>query len=282
MFWVIVFIISILFILFLIKIKVKLDTLSLAFKILSLMINTDINNIKNVTYNYIFDKLLKRIQIFNNNDKNYFNINDFEKDFWITLANSKYFEYHKDIMDIIVSIINKNYQKILYLLFKQIFILPLIIYKVYKDSASRQEFIYKLLISESLTKAYQISSIMNVDLYTTIKRVRLSRNLPGIDKNTGLKMITRQVRFPMIGSNICPFINYVNKCEISNKKIKYSILIIEKNLVLDYQQYKCEIHESCVLYKYLNNSIKHLEECEFWKDDKYWETKYPKEKELII
>ena len=43
----------------------------------------------------------------------------------------------------------------------------------------------------------------------------------------------------------------------------------------------CDRHESCILYKDMNNITKHLEEYDFWNDDKYWENKYPKEIEII-
>jgi hypothetical protein len=113
------------------------------------------------------------------------------------------------------------------------------------------------------------------------KKLRIARNLPIIDKKTGQKIISRQVRYPLIGSEVCPFLNYVDKFLVPNINLRYSILIIEKMYVLEFQQYKCDIHDVCVLYKYSNGIIKHLEECEFWYNDKYWETIYPHEYEKI-
>jgi hypothetical protein len=85
----------------------------------------------------------------------------------------------------------------------------------------------------------------------------------------------------MIGSEVCPFINYVNKTSIKNNILKYSILVSEKNIVLESEQYICDIHKSCILYKDLNGTIKHLEECEFWYNENYWEKIHPQEKEII-
>ena len=44
-----------------------------------------------------------------------------------------------------------------------------------------------------------------------------------------LKLISLSLRYPLIGTEICPFLNYIKKVPKLNTQIKYSILIIEKN-----------------------------------------------------
>jgi len=122
---------------------------------------------------------------------------------------------------------------------------------------------------------------MNVDLDTSIRRMRFIRNIPVIDQKTGTKKRTRQVRSPLVGSEVCPFINYVNKYPQPKANLKYSIMIIEKEITLEFVQVACVKHETCILFKDIAGIIKHLEECEFWYDPLYWEKKYPQEIEIL-
>lgn len=255
--------------------------LSIVFMCLSLLIGKNLSDVKKDQYNDINDKIIKQLYIFDNDKKEFTNINDFKKDFWISLTNGNYYEYHKAITIPLILILNNEYKKIFIFICKNILKLPWIIYKIYNDSLSKEEIISKLIITDVLSKSYQIALIMKIDLNIIIKRVRLVRNIPIIDRETGLKMLTRQVKFPMVGSEVCPFMSYVNKCNVFNTKLKYSIIIVEKKLLLEINQYRCDKHESCVLYKNKYDEINHLEECEFWKDDKYWERKYPNEREFV-
>lgn len=251
-------------------------------KLLSLLVNDSISDIKKNNYRQILDELMNQLYIFNESIKIFNDIKDFENTFFHFLTKSIYYDYYKSIMYFLILIINKDYKKLLFYSLKNIYKMPFIIYKICKDSSTKEELLTKIVMADTFLNACQISSIMKVNLETTIRKMRLVRNIPIIDKNTGIKMITRQVKYPMIGSEVCPFINYVNKFEIKNIKLKYSLLIIEKDIVLEYQQYKCNIHESCVLYKNLkNNKIEHLEDCNFWKDDNFWKNMYPEEKEII-
>ena len=111
--------------------------------------------------------------------------------------------------------------------------------------------------------------------------MRFFRDLQIYDRKLKIKMITRQVKFPMIGSEICPFINYIKKSYISNNILNYSILIIEKDLVFEFKQYTCNRHVSCIYYQDKNGVIDHLENWNFWKDDDYWLKTYPIEKEVL-
>lgn len=266
------------------KKKITSGGAGFSIKLLSLLVNDSISDIKKSDYKQILDNLMDRLYIFNENPKIFNNMKDFENCFFHSLTKSIYYNYYKSIMYFLILIINKDYRKLIYYSFIKIFNMPFIIYRIYKDSSTKEELLTKIVMSDTFLNACQISLIMDVNLETTIKRMRLIRNIPIIDKNTGNKIITRQVKYPMIGSEVCPFINYVNKFKIENIKLKYSLLISEKNIVLEYKQYKCNFHESCILYKDLENNeqnIKHLEDCDFWNDDNYWKNKYPEEKEII-
>lgn len=224
--------------------------------LLSLLVNNSISDIKKGNYKQILDSLMDRLYIFNENPKIFNNMKDFENTFFQYLTKSIYYDYYKSIMYFLILIINKDYKKLMYYSFMNLFNMPFIIYKICKNSSTKEELLTKIVMSDTFLNACQISLIMNVNLETTIKRMRLIRN----------KMITRQVKYPMIGTEVCPFINYLNKFEIKNTKLKYSLLISEKNIVLEYQQYKCDFHESCILYRNLENN------------DNYWKKNILKKK----
>lgn len=248
-------------------------------KLVSFFIGKNINNIKNIEYDNMFNELINKLYIFNNNNKEYENMLDFEKDIWEITTNGKYYKYYKKFTIIISYFINNEYKEGLIHIIQNIYILPFIVFYMYKDSENYINFIFKVATLETLPKALQISSIMDTKLETVIRRMRFGRNIIVKDINSGEIFITRQVRQPMIGSQTCPFIKYVKKTFI-NVKLNYSLLVIEKEHLLKVVDYKCNLHKRCIVYKDEKKIIKHLNECEFWYDDKYWERKYPKEKEL--
>lgn len=263
------------------KRKITIDNIGFSIKLLSLFSDQNISNINKNIYKPFLDITIKRLHFFiKNNKMKYDNMVDFEQNIWMELTKSNYFEYHKIIMNILIFIINKEYINLIKYVINKIHILPFIIFKVYMTTDNKEERITNLILSETFLKVYQVSCIMNVGMEIAIKKLRVARNIPIIDKVTGKKIITRQVKYPMVASEVCPFVNYINKCKNFNNLL-YSILIIEKNTVLIFEQYKCNDHDSCVLYKYINGDIKHLNECEFWYIDNYWELIYPNEKELI-
>lgn len=251
---------------------------------ISFFTGKNISDTKKNKYEDIFDGYIKNLYNYNLEKKTFYNITEFRKDIWMNLTGSIYYKYNKYLVTFLLHIINTEYTRMLIFFCKNIlyFIkLPLIFYYLRVDSLSKEDIISKIVLTDTLINAYQISLIMNTDINLVVKRIRLIRNIPIINKKTGKKMITRQVRFPMIGSEACPFINHIKKCNMLDTKLKYSIIIIEKKIVLEINQYECDIHKSCVLYKNINGIIKHLYECNFWNDDKYWENKYPQEKEIL-
>lgn len=252
-------------------------------KIVSILINNNISDIRNKDYKYILDITNIKLEHFSNNVKKKFNYKEsFEKEFWEYITDGKYYNYHKEFVHLLLIIANGEYIKVIIYMTIRIYMLPFIIYKILSSSSSCTEVINKLVIIETLSKAYQISSITNTDLYTTIKKMRFVRNIKIYDNKNKLKLISRQVRLPMVGSEVCPFIKYIKKCNVSKQIINYSILIIEGEIFFTFKQVKCDQHKSCVFYKYKNKVIKHLEDCDFWIINNYWEIKYPLEKEIII
>lgn len=176
---------------------------------------------------------------------------------------------------------NDNYKKGLIYFISNIYKIPYILYDLHKNSKSSKELTLNFALLENLGKAFQISSIMNTSLETVIKKVRLLRNIPMLDRQTGKVFITRQVRHPLVGAEVCPYINYVNKCQFINVEFKYSILVVEDKITHYAYEYKCDIHNSCVIYEDKNSIRKHLEEWDFWKEENYWKNKYPNEKEIV-
>lgn len=245
------------------------------------MANKNVSDIRKFDYNLIFDKIISKLDDFNLQDKNYYNMEDFESYFFKILTESDNYKIYKEITYYLTLIINKDYKKLIYCFIKNMYKFPISIYIILNESLSKEEMITKIIICDTFFKIYQISSIMKTDLYSTIKKTRIVRNIPIIDKISGKKIITRQVDFPMVGSEVCPFINYVKKVNVKNNILKYSILLIEKDIVIESFQYKCEDHISCVLYKNKKGKIDHLEKYDFWIDNIYWKRLYPYEKEYI-
>lgn len=262
---------------------ISIDNLGIIFNIISLFLNKHVSDINKNNYISTFDKIIKRIDLLNSKGNITFTeMNIFEMNIWKFLTQGKYYYSHKIFLNIVINIINKDYKIAFYYIFINIYRIPLIIYELYSDSLLiKEKFLANLGLLETIIKVYQISIIMNVSLETVIKRIRLFRNIPIIDKKTGKKMITRQVKYPMVGSEVCPYINYINKSQINNITLHYSVIIIEKDIMLGLEQYSCKYHKTCVVYKNKKGVIKHLEQCEFWYNEQYWKEKYPKEKELI-
>lgn len=262
------------------KKKITTYGLGICFKLISLFIREDISNINKNAYNEILDKVINRLDIFNRNKKIYTRIDKFDEDFWKILTIKKNFISYKIVMEILVHLGNSDYKKFIICFLKYSYKLPYILYNIYINSDSNKEIITNLALLETLIKAFQISSIMNTELNIVIKRMRLIRNIPVTDEKGNL-MITRQARYPMVGSEVCPYLNYVKKCQFINVKLNYSILVIEKNIFHEFQEYLCNFHESCIVYKDKYGIINHLEKWDFWNIDGYWEIKYPNEKELL-
>lgn len=260
---------------------ITIDSSGIAILILSLIVKTNISDINKNSYKSIFDDYIIKINSLNFNQRIFTKMKYFEEYFWSNLTQSNCFEYYKNILYIIDLIGNNKIKRLLYYILNNIFKLLLTFYKVYNDSINKEDFLSKVILLETIIKAYQISSIMNTDIKTVIKKMRLIRNLKIYDKNTKNIYITRQVRYPMVGSEVCPFINHIKKINKPDANLKYSILIFEKKYNLEMKQYLCNIHDSCILYKDKKGIIKHLEECEFWNDNDYWEKMYPLEKEII-
>lgn len=256
-------------------------TLGVALRIVSLLIDRNISDLNKNYYNDILDLVLLRLYSFKSKKKIFKNMNTFQNEFWNILTNCEFYDEHKDLLEILIYLTNSEYKKMIYNLILKLHKFPLIIYRIYFSSSNGIEIITKLALLETLIKAYQVSSIMNVDLETSIKKMRFFRNIQIYDRKLKIKMISRQVKFPMVGSEVCPFINYVKNCYISNNILKYSILIIEKNIVFEFKEYKCNEHISCIYYQDKNGIIDHLENWNFWKQDNYWLNIYPIEKEII-
>lgn len=260
---------------------ITIGTLGLAFRLGSLLIEENISDVNKNYYNDILNLVTSRLLSFNNRKMCFDNMYTFQKEFWAVLTEGNFYNDHKELMEILVYLSNAEYKRLIYDLIFKLYKLPLIIYRIYTSSVNGIEIITKLGLIESLLKAYQVSSIMNVDLETSIRKMRFFRDLQIYDRKLKTKMITRQVRFPMVGSEVCPFINYVKKSYVSNNILNYSILIIEKNIVFEFKQYTCNEHMSCVYYQDKNGVIDHLENWNFWKDDDYWLKTYPIEKEIL-
>jgi hypothetical protein len=261
---------------------VTIGAFGFVLKFISLLINRNISDIKISSYNDILDKLLINLDKFNKKRRVFVKIDEFEEIFWKTLTNGKYYNYHKELVDFLLPIANNDYKKASKYIFLKFYRLPFILYKIISSSSTYLEVINKLVLIETLTKAYQISSIMNVDLETSIKKMRLVRNIKIYDTKLKIRMISRQARSPMYGSEPCPFIKYVKKCKISKNIINYSILIIENNIFFTFSKIECKEHKSCIYYRDKNMITKHLDEWNFWKYDDYWINKYPHEREILI
>lgn len=253
----------------------------LALRLGSLLMKENISDVNKNYYNDILNLVLLRLSSFNNKKIYFDNMYTFQREFWIALTEANFYNDHKDLMEFLVYLSNAEYKKMIYYLIFKLFKFPLIIYRIYSSSSNGMEIITKLGLLETILKAYQVSSIMNVDLETSIRRMRFFRDIQIYDRKLKTKMITRQVRFPMVGSEVCPFINYVKKSCVSNNILNYSILIIEKNIVFEFKQYTCNEHISCIYYQDKNGIIDHLENWDFWKDDDYWLKTYPIEKEIL-
>jgi hypothetical protein len=261
---------------------VTVDSAGISIFIISLLINKNLSDINKIIYKEIFDKYIE-LSTFFNCKKEFINMYDFEKIIWSHLTKSCCFEDYYKVSKLLSLVANGELNHFLSYTFINIHKLIISFYKIYKDSKTKEDFISKLVIFETLLKAYQVSLIMKIDLNIVIKRLRIVRNLKIFDKKNNKTIITRQVKYPMVGSEVCPFINYINifpKTKI-NFHLNYSILIIKKDKLIKMEQYLCREHESCIVYKGKNNIIKHIEECKFWYNDKYWENKYPIEKEII-
>lgn len=264
---------------------ISVDKLGIVFNLISLFLNEHVSDIHKNNYKNTFDNIIMRINLFNKDNKEFESLYIFENYIWKYLSQAKYYNSHKIFLNIVINIINGDLNIAFYYFIINIYKIPLIIYNIYKDSSSSKEkFLANLGLLETIVKAYQISLIMNVDLEIVIKKIRLFRNIPIFDKKSKNKMITRQVLYPMRGSEICPYMNYIKKSQIINVKLNYSVLIIKKNIMISLEQYSCKEcnDKSCVVYKGKKGIIKHLKDCNFWKDDNYWKNKYPKEREIII
>jgi len=207
---------------------------------------------------------------------------DFEKYLWETMTGGKCYKSFKIFMETLIFLINKDYKKCLKNVMMYNVYLFKVIYDMMKSSTDSLDLMSKMALTTTLNHAYQVSNITGVGLDETIRRLRIGRNIPIVDKKTKEKKISRQVRYPLVGSEVCPFTNYVKVFEIKPKlKFNYSIIVIEKPLALEVKEYECEKHESCVMFKDMEGNIKHLDECEFWTDDQYWIRMYPHEVELV-
>lgn len=214
------------------KIIVTIDSSGIAILFLSLIVKTNISDINKSSYKNIFDDYIIKINSLNFNQKIFTKMKYFEEYFWYNLTQSNCFKYYKIILYIIDLIGNNKIKGLLYYIFNNIFKLLLTFYKVYNDTINKEDFLSKVILLETIIKAYQISSIMNTDINTVINKMRLIRNLKIYDKNTKKIYITRQVRYPMVGSEVCPFINHIKKINKPDANLKYSILIFEKNIIL--------------------------------------------------
>ena len=255
--------------------------LGMALGLVSLLIEKNVSDINKNYYSDILNKVLLRLSIFNDKNLDFDNIYTFQKYFWITLTDGVFYDDHKNLAEILIYLTNSEYKKMIYALIFKLYKTPLIIYRIYTSSSNSVEIITKLFLLETLLKAYQVSSIMKVNLETSIKKMRFVRDIKIYDKKLKKNIITRQVRFPMTGSEVCPFINYVKKSHVSNNILNYSILIIEKNVLLEFKHFKCDKHTSCIYYQDKNGIIDHLENWDFWKYDDYWIKRYPIEREIL-
>jgi hypothetical protein len=249
-------------------------------KLVSFIAGENISDFNKNDYKKYLDKIINNLHRFNKDKRVFNDINNFTEYFWKFLTNKNNYISHVFIIDIVIFFVNNNYKGGIKYIIVNLYRIPYILYDLYKNINSSKELFTNIALLETLIKAFQISSIMNTDLYTVIKRMRLIRNIPIVDKKSGKKMITRQVRFPMIGSEVCPYINYVNKCEFINVELKYSILVVEDNVTHHFYEYNCEFHDACIVYRNKNYIEKHLEDFDFWKDDDYWKIIYPEEKEI--
>jgi len=208
----------------------------------------------------------------------------FEKYFWETLTEGKTYNSFKTFNSTVNHIVNYEYGKFVFRFLKLNVLWVKICYDLFKSSKDNLDFMIKFALTATLNHAYQVSEITGVSIDESIRRLRIARNIPIKDKTTKQRKTSRQARYPLIGSEVCPFTNYVKAFDDAKPKLKlnYSIMVIEKSCILDVEKYECDKHESCVLFKDLRGNIKHLDECEFWTDDQYWIKKYPTEIDMNI
>jgi len=228
------------------------------------------------------EMIIENASHFNENHLEFDNPRLFEQHFWETLTRGKKYDSFKTLVNALTHLINMEYRKFFWMLMKLNFFCFKIVYDVLKTSNDNLDFTVKLALTTTLNHAYQVSNITGVSIDETIKRLRILRNIQIVDKKTKEKKMTRQVRYPLVASEVCPFTNYVKEFEVKPKlKFNYSIMVIEKPTIMVIEKYECDKHDSCVVYKDMDGIIKHLDECEFWTDDQYWIRKYPKETEVI-
>lgn len=90
--------------------------MGIVFNIISLFLDKHVSDINKNNYISTFDKIIKRIDLLNNEDNITFTeMNIFEMNIWKFLTQGKYYYSHKVFLNIVINIINKDYRVSFYI-----------------------------------------------------------------------------------------------------------------------------------------------------------------------
>eukprot|EP01061_Rhynchopus_euleeides_P045003 TRINITY_DN7951_c0_g1_i1.p1 TRINITY_DN7951_c0_g1~~TRINITY_DN7951_c0_g1_i1.p1 ORF type:complete len:621 (+),score=267.02 TRINITY_DN7951_c0_g1_i1:72-1934(+) len=243
-----------------------------------MLLDGHVADMKARSFDILLEEIVENISTLEAEGRSYGSLAEFKEDFWKTAMGSKHYESHAVFVDVGSRFFDGEFSSGTKVFLRNFFAWPRHLANIKNDSTTSRETIVKLVMAKTVTDAYAVCiATGNSDLLDVAKRMRFVRNIPIRADDPNVTIVSRQVREPFVGGEVCPFMKYVCDVQPHNVTLRFGLLVREKERLLEV----VEREAGEPLFEDMSGSVMPLVECPFWQDEDYWLQKYPLERDVF-